>query len=308
MPPTRQNLTRFAWLSIGAALATLALKFGAYAVTGSVGLLSDAAESIVNLVAAFVALLALHVAARPADEDHHFGHAKAEYFSAVIEGLMIFVAAVFIIVTSVQRFLDPQPLENIGVGLGISVVASMINGIVGVFLLRSGRRHRSATLIADGQHLLTDVWTSAGVVLGVVLVAATGWQRLDALIAFAVGINIVRTGWHLIRDSVDGLMDKTIDDERRAQITQVLDRHTSSEVSYHGLRTREAGHQIFGSLHVLVPGTWSVQAGHDLVEDIEGDLRATLPDLDLSVHLEPREDPRAYEPGVRRPPAIFPEG
>ncbi|HPF81442.1 cation diffusion facilitator family transporter, partial [Nostocoides australiense] len=211
MTAQRANLTKFAWLSIAAAIATIALKFGAYVLTGSVGLLSDAAESIVNLVAAFVALLALHVASRPPDDDHHYGHSKAEYFSAVVEGVMIFVAAVFILLTSVERFLHPQGLQNVGVGLGISVIASVLNGTVAMLLLRAGRAHNSITLVADGKHLLTDVWTSVGVVVGVLLVAVTKWERLDPIIAFLVGCNIIWTGWHLIRQSVDGLMDKTID-------------------------------------------------------------------------------------------------
>ncbi|MEI2776714.1 MAG: cation diffusion facilitator family transporter [Tetrasphaera sp.] len=293
----RGNLTRYAWLSIAAAVATIALKFGAYLLTGSVGLLSDAAESIVNLVAAFVALLALHVAARPPDSDHHFGHAKAEYFSAVVEGLMIFLAAIFILLTSVERFLNPAPLENVGVGLGISVAASVLNGVVALVLLRAGRTHNSITLIADGKHLLTDVWTSVGVVAGVLLVALSGWERLDPIVAFAVGCNIIWTGWHLIRQSVDGLMDKALDAEREAEVRAVLDRFTTDEVSYHGLRTREAGHHVFGSLHVLVPGAWSVQQGHDLLEDIEEALRSGHPQLEINIHLEPREDPRAYESG-----------
>ncbi|CCH75657.1 cation diffusion facilitator family transporter [Nostocoides australiense] len=295
MTAQRANLTKFAWLSIAAAIATIALKFGAYMLTGSVGLLSDAAESIVNLVAAFVALLALHVASRPPDDDHHYGHSKAEYFSAVVEGLMIFLAAIFILITSVERFLHPRGLENVGVGLGISAIASVVNGTVALTLLRAGRQHNSITLVADGKHLLTDVWTSVGVVVGVLLVAVTKWQRLDPVIAFLVGCNIIWTGWHLIRQSVDGLMDKTIDAERQEAITAVLDRHTSDEVSYHELRTREAGHKVFASSHVLVPGAWSVQRGHDLVEEIEADLLASVPDLDMTIHLEPREDPRSYE-------------
>lgn len=301
MTAQRAKLKRFALLSIGAALATITLKSGAYLLTGSVGLLSDAAESVVNLVAAFVALLALHVAARPPDQDHHFGHAKAEYFSAVIEGLMIFVAATFILLSSVQRFLDPQPLENVGIGLGISIVASVLNGLVALTLLRAGRQHDSITLVADGKHLLTDVWTSVGVVVGVLLVALTKWERLDAIVAFLVGCNIVWTGWHLIRDSVDGLMDKAIDGERAEAIRAVLERHSGDEVTYHHLRTREAGHQIFASVHVLVPGAWTVQHGHDLVEEIESDLRASLPALDVNIHLEPREDPRSYEAGLPGP-------
>lgn len=301
MTAQRANLTKFAWLSIAAAIATIALKFGAYVLTGSVGLLSDAAESIVNLVAAFVALLALHVASRPPDDDHHYGHSKAEYFSAVVEGVMIFVAAIFILLTSVERFLRPQSLQNVGVGLGISVIASVLNGTVAMLLLRAGRAHNSITLVADGKHLLTDVWTSVGVVVGVLLVAVTKWERLDPIIAFLVGCNIIWTGWHLIRQSVDGLMDKTIDAERAAAVQAVLDRHTGPEINYHELRTREAGHKVFASLHVLVPGRWTVQQGHDLVEEIESDLLASVPDLEMTIHLEPREDPRSYERGVPRP-------
>ncbi|HMT89918.1 MAG TPA: cation diffusion facilitator family transporter, partial [Dermatophilaceae bacterium] len=218
----RENLTRFAWLSIAAAVCTIALKSGAYLVTGSVGLLSDAAESVVNLVAAFVALIALHVAAKPADAEHQFGHSKAEYFSAAVEGVMIFVAATFIIYSSVQRFLAPEPLEQVGLGLGISVVASALNGAVAFVLMRAGRKHRSITLTADGKHLLTDVWTSAGVVVGVLLVALTGWLRLDPIIAFLVGCNIIWTGWHLVRESVDGLMDAAPSPECQAKIQAVI--------------------------------------------------------------------------------------
>ena len=198
---SRAGLARFAWLSIAAALATIALKFGAYALTGSVGLLSDALESLVNLVAAIGALIALIVAARPANAHYHFARTKAEYLSAVVEGVMIFVAAVFIIISSVRRFLDPQPLENVGVGLGISVVAALLNGAVALLLLRAGRRESSVTLVADGKHLMTDVWTSVGVVIGVLLVAATGVLRLDPVIALLVGINIIWTGYRLISSS-----------------------------------------------------------------------------------------------------------
>jgi cation diffusion facilitator family transporter len=291
----RDSLTRYAWLSIAAALATITLKFSAYWLTGSVGLLSDAAESVVNLIAAVVALIALSVAAWPADEFHHFGRTKAEYLSAVIEGVMIFVAAVYIIITAVLRFLNPVELENIGVGLGISVAASLINGAVAVVLLRVGRRHRSLTLEADGKHLLTDVWTSAGVVVGVLLVAITGFLRLDAVVALLVGLNIIRTGWQLIQQSVGGLLDKALEPQAQARIDEVLARFESDEVRFHAVRTREAGHRGFLSMHVLVPGSWSVQRGHDLVEEIEQRLTECVDHLDVSTHLEPIEDPRSYE-------------
>ncbi len=296
--PARANLTRFAWLSIGAAVATIALKFGAYVLTGSVGLLSDAAESIVNLVAAFVALIALHVAAQPADEDHPFGHSKAEYFSAAVEGVMIFVAAVFIIWTSVQRFFAPEPLDNVGIGLGISVAASVLNGIVAMVLMRAGRKHNSITLVADGKHLLTDVWTSAGVVLGVLLVFLTGWLRLDPIIAFLVGCNIIWTGWHLVRESVDGLMDHAPSPECQADIQKILDEFTSREgsaVTIHGVRARVAGHVNHVAFHVLVPGMWTVKEGHDLLEEIESRFHDHFGHIVVDTHLEPIEDPRSHD-------------
>lgn len=292
----RRSLTAFAWLSVAAAVVTIALKTGAWLLTGSVGLLSDAAESVVNLVAAFVALVALRVAAKPADHNHHFGHTKAEYFSAAIEAVMIFVAAVVIIVTAVERFLSPRELENVGVGLAISAVATLVNLAVGLTLLRAGRRYRSITLTADGKHLLTDVWTSLGVVVAVVAVAVTGWLRLDPIIAFAVGVNILVTGWRLIKQSVDGLMDHALADEDHARIIAVLERFTTPEVHFHALRTRESGHQRFVTFHVLVPGSWSVTRGHDLIEDVEAAIRTQLDHAEIIAHLEPTEDPRSYEP------------
>jgi cation diffusion facilitator family transporter len=305
----RRSLAAFAWLSVAAAVTTIALKTGAWLLTGSVGLLSDAAESVVNLVAAFVALVALRVAARPADEDHHFGHAKAEYFSAAIESIMIFVAAVVIIISAVHRFLHPQALENVGIGLAVTAVATGINLAVGVVLVRAGRQHRSLTLVADGKHLLTDVWTSVGVVVGVVLVALTGWLRLDPVVAFAVGVNILITGWRLLARSVDGLMDKALPDEEHSTIIAVLDEFTSADVHFHALRTRESGHVRFVTFHVLVPGNWSVQRGHDLVEDLESAIRDRLEHVEVLAHLEPSEDPRSYEaritgraPMPERPP------
>src|SRR5450756_894372 len=217
------SLTRFAWLSIAAAVLTIGLKSGAYLLTGSVGLLSDAAESGVNLVAAVVALVALHVAARPADHNHDLGHGTAEYFSAGIEGLLIFVAAGFILVTSIQRFLHPVGLDSVGLGLAISTLASALNGAVGVFLVRTGRTHRSVTLAADGKHLLTDVWTSAGVIVGVLLVGLTGWQRLDPVVAALVAVNILVTGFRLVSQSVTSLLDAALPAADVARVSAVLD-------------------------------------------------------------------------------------
>ncbi|HEX6055083.1 MAG TPA: cation diffusion facilitator family transporter [Intrasporangium sp.] len=294
MPQETRDLSRFAWLSIAAALVTITLKTIAWQLTGSVGLLSDAAESVVNLVAAVAVLIALRVAAMPADKNHHFGHAKAEYFSAALEGMMIFVAALVILYTSVDRFLNPRPIENVGIGLAISVLASVVNGVVSFILLRAGRQYRSLTLTADGKHLLTDVWTSAGVIVGVLVVGLTGIERLDPVIAFLVGLNIIWTGWKLIRESTEGLMDVALSKEENRGIAEILARFVSKDVHFHALRTRVSGHHRFAEVHVLVPGRWSVQRGHDLVEEVEAAIHEEFADLSITCHLEPAEDPRAY--------------
>lgn len=291
----RKNLTKFAWLSIATALVTLGLKTGAWLVTGSVGLLSDAAESVVNLVAAIVVLVALSVAAKPADKNHHFGHTKAEYFSAAIEGIMIFVAAVTIVYFAIERFVSPQPLESLGLGLGVSLVAAAINGAVGFVLVRAGRRYNSITLRADGQHLFTDVVTSVGVVIGLLLVWATGWLWLDPLIALLVGLNILWTGWRLLRESTGGLMDVSLPKDVNARLQQILDEHSSPTVRFHAFRTRVSGSQQFMEMHMLVPGAWTVQRGHDAMEDLIDTIVEEFPDLHVSGHLEPIEDPRSYE-------------
>ena len=289
------DLTRFAWLSIAAAITTITLKAGAWALTGSVGLLSDAAESVVNLVAAVVALIALRVAIRPATERFLYGRAKAEYFSAAVEGVMIFAAAGVILVTAVERFLNPRPLENLGWGLAISVVASLINGAVALVLLRAGRTHGSITLRADGKHLMTDVITSAGVLIGVGLVALTGWERLDALVAFAVGVNIIVTGIGLITESVSGLLDKALPAEEHEVITEILRRRMDGTVTFHGLQTREAGQEKYMNVHVLVPDDWTVKRGHDYIDGREHELMEAMPTLHVLTHLEPISDPASYE-------------
>ena len=285
------TLKKFAWLSVAASVVTIILKAGAW----SVGLLSDAAESLVNLVAAIVALIAITIAERPADEDHQFGHSKAEYFSAGVEGAMIFIAAGSIIVLAVERLLNPQELEQLGVGLIVSVIASIINGIVGTMLIRAGRKHRSVTLTADGKHLLTDVITSIGVVVGVGVVWLTGWSALDPIVAIGVGINILFVGGGLVRKSAMGLMDATLSDEDNSAIEAVLDSYRrSGEVDFHELRTRESGVRRFVEFHVLVPGSWSVERAHDLVENVESEIRDKLPDSHIASHIEPIEDDRAY--------------
>jgi cation diffusion facilitator family transporter len=292
---TRADLTRYALLSIVASIVVIALKVVAWRVSGSVGLLSDAAESTVNVVAAIGAFVALRVASRPADADHNFGHTKAEYFSAVFEGVMIVVASAFIIVAAVDRLLNPSGLESVGLGLAISVAATVINAVVGLVLIRAGRAHRSLTLEADGKHLMTDVWTTAGVVVGVFLVALTGWLPLDPLIAIAVALNILFVGGRLVWQSGAGLMDTALPDDDRAALDAVLDRWRADDVDFHDVRTREAGHERFLQLHMLVPGEWSVQRGHDLVERVERELVDTLDHLHVTIHLEPIGDPRAYE-------------
>jgi cation diffusion facilitator family transporter len=289
------RLFRLLWLSIAAAVLTISLKTTAYLLTRSVGLLSDAVESVVNLVAAVVALLALRWASKPADEEHAYGHQKAEYFSAGVEGALIVVAAGAIATTAVGRLLAPQPIEDVGVGLAVSVSASLINLAVGFLLLRAGRRARSIVLEADGKHLMTDVWTSAGVIIGVAAVAITGWQPLDALIALAVAVNIVIAGSGLVRRSVGGLMDQALGQSERDQITDALSRFERDGVHFHALRTRQAGSRAFISVHVLVPGAWSVQHGHDIVEEVETALRERLPYATVFTHLEPAEDPRSFD-------------
>ncbi|MDP9399611.1 MAG: cation diffusion facilitator family transporter [Actinomycetota bacterium] len=289
-----RRLARLVWLSIAAAVVTIALKTGAWALTGSVGLLSDAAESVVNLVAAIFALVAVQWAARPPDEDHAYGHEKADFLSAGVEGALILLAAVTIGTSAVDRLLNPAPIDNVGVGLAVSAVASLVNLAVARVLIRAGRDERSLILQADGHHLMADVWTSVGVVLGVAGVALTGWDPLDPLIALVVAANIVRTGVGLVRGSTGGLMDRALTDAELAPIQTVLRGHAGPEVQFHALRTRRAGSRAFVSVHVLVPGTWPVQRGHDLVERVEGDLRAALGHATIFTHLEPLEDPASF--------------
>lgn len=281
------ELTTFAWLSIATAVLTIALKSGAFLLTGSVGLLSDAAESGVNLLAAVIALVALKVAVRPADHNHHYGHGKAEYFSAGAEGLMIFVAAAVILVTAVQRLLDPQPLESVGVGLAISTVASVLNGVVALVLIRAGRAYRSVTLAADGKHLMTDVWTSAGVIVGVLLVALTGWQRLDPVVAILVGLNILVTGYRLVAQSVTSLLDAAFPPEELARLDALLDGLRTPEVGFGDVRTRESGRHRFVSLTVQVPGGWTVERGHALTDTVEAAIAEAFPDTEVQTHLAP---------------------
>jgi cation diffusion facilitator family transporter len=292
------SLKRYAWLSIAAAVATILLKGAAWWMTDSVGLLSDALESFVNLAAAIMALAMLSVAAEPEDENHPHGHGKAEYFASAFEGFLILVAAASIAYAAVDRLLNPQGLEAVGVGLAVSVVASLINLVVARTLMKVGKEENSITLEADAHHLLTDVWTSAGVIVGVGLVWATGWLWLDPAIALLVAANIVWTGWQLLHRSASGLMDEALPEEQLAAIEAVLADYRARGLDFHALRTRQAGARAFATLHVLVPGEWTVQTGHDWLERIEADIRAAVPRIHVTTHLEPKEDPRSLSDQV----------
>lgn len=295
---------RYAVLSIGAAVTTIALKTFAWRLTGSVGLLSDAVESIANLLTAVVALWALRVAVEPPDAEHHFGHSKAEYLASAFEGLAILGAAIAIAMTAWKRIVDPQPIENVGLGLAVSVGAAAVNGTVAMVLRRAGKRLDSITLRSDANHLLTDVWTSGGVLAGVLLVKVTGWHILDPIVALAVATNIVWMAGRILLETSHGLLDSTIPEGERASLEAILARYRTDDVALHAVRTRQAGPVRFVDMHVLVPGGWSVKRGHDLCETIERDVRDSLPRASVLTHLEPIEDPVSWDdpdlPGAPR--------
>jgi cation diffusion facilitator family transporter len=291
----RKRLIRIIAVAIAVSLLTISMKTAAWLLTGSVGLLSDALESVVNLVAALIGLVVILWSTRPPDEEHAYGHEKADYVSAGFEGAMILLAAFTIAYAAVDRFINPTGLTEVGIGLTISVVASLINLGAATLLIRSGRQEQSMTLEADGRHLMTDVWTTAGVIVGVALVWLTGLERLDPVIALLVAANIVRTGSGLVRDSMSGLMDKALPAGDMASVNDVLSRYSDGSVEFHALRTRKAGRRSFISVHVLVPGEWSVQAGHDFAEKVEEDLRRAVEPATVFTHLEPIEDPVSFE-------------
>jgi cation diffusion facilitator family transporter len=277
-------------LSIGAAVLVIGLKLGAWWVTGSVGLLSDALESFVNLAGATFALWMILLTQQPPDDEHQFGHAKAEYFASAFEGMLIFAAAAVIIWVSVQRLLDPRPLLAVGLGLVLAGVSTVINLGVSIALRRASVRYKSVALEADARHLMTDVYTSVGVIVGVAAVATTGWLVLDPLIAIAVGINILVEGVRLMRMSVDGLMDRSLDEADQALIREALDGYADRGVRWSHLRTRRAGTESWVDVHVQVPGDWTVARGHDIADEIEASLRGMVPGATVMTHLEPRED------------------
>ena len=289
------SLKKFIYLSIAAAVATISIKLAAYFLTNSVGLLSDAMESCVNLAAALVALVMLNLAEKPPDERHEFGHNKAEYFSSAIEGSLIVLAAGTIIWSAVPRILHPQPLEKLGIGLIIALSASLINLAVSIILIRNGRKNNSITLEADGKHLRTDVVTSAGVLLGIVLVKLTGWMILDGIVAVGVALNIIWTGYQLMRKSAMGLLDTALPQNEIQRITGILEDYGQREVKFHSLRTRQSGQRKFISVHLEMPWNWDLRRGHNLAEKVEKDIRMLFPDSPTTVftHLEPAGDPES---------------
>jgi cation diffusion facilitator family transporter len=300
LPP---SIKRYAWLSIAAAIATIGLKTAAWQLTGSVGLLSDAIESSVNLAGALMALAMLSIAVMPADENHVHGHGKAEYFSSGFEGLLILLAAVGIAYAAIDRLLAPRPLEAIGIGLAVSVVAAGVNFATARTLMAAARNARSIALEADAEHLMTDVWTSAGVVIGVTLAWMTGWLWLDPAVALAVAVNVVWTGWKLMQRSTAGLMDASLPSTDVKRIEQVLDSFRAQGLEFHALRTRVAGTRSFITFHILVPGRWTVQEAHDWSERIESDLRRIVPQAHVTTHIEPIEDPVSHlDRDLDRPP------
>jgi cation diffusion facilitator family transporter len=287
------SLKKFVYIAIAAAILTISLKLIAYLLTNSVGLLSDALESCVNLVAAVVALIMLKLAEKPPDQEHGFGHNKAEYFSSAIEGGLIVLAAFSIIWSAVPRIIHPQPLENVGMGLLVAVVASLINLAASTILVKNGKKYNSITLEADGKHLMTDVLTSGGVLLGIGLIKLTGWMRLDGIVAIGVAMNIIWTGYQLIKRSALGLLDTAFPKEEMDNIRRVLEKYEQQNIQFHSLMTRQSGQRKFILVHILMPGIMDIQHGHNLAEKVENDIRVLFPNTQTTVftHLEPIEDP-----------------
>ena len=289
-------LAKFLYLSVAAAIVTILLKFYAYHVTGSMGFLSDALESIVNLFAALFALIMLRISQKPADDGHVFGHSKAEYFSSATEGALILIAAFSIIRTAIPRLFEPAQLENINTGLFFSLLASVVNLVVGLTLIKNGKKRKSLVLEADGRHLMTDVWTSVGVIAGIVMVKFTGWLIIDPIIAILVALNIIYTGYRLISRSASGRMDATIPAEDLEKVTLYLDSLKANEIEYHSLLTRVAGQRKFISMHLLVPGEWSVKQGHDWADQVEETIIGLFDEpVTVSTHIEPVDDPASVK-------------
>jgi len=312
MSSPQKSLTLYGWLSIMAAVSTIALKSYAYLLTGSVGLLSDALESLINLVAAVIMLIVLTISARPPDDTHAYGHEKIEYFSSGAEGIMILLAAFSIGFAAWERLWNPQLLHQLDLGIAVSVFASLINLFVARILIGVGRSRQSITLEADGKHLMTDVWTTVGILIGIAVISVanrfevtlnfakqlglSGWEILDPIIAIGVALHIVWAGLQLIRRTVAGLLDAALSAEEIAEIVAVMEQFVVSDgIAYHALRTRYAGARRFMSVHVLVPGGWTVQQGHDLLESMERQIMDRFDNIDIDTHLEPIEDLASWE-------------
>ena len=291
----RPSLIKFAWLSLGTAVFTITLKLIAYYLTGSVGLFSDALEGFVNLAAAIVVFITLKIVEKPPDDEHEYGHDKAEYFSSGIEGTLIIIAALSILITSIERLLNPQLLEQVGIGLAIALVASAINLVVGQILMRAGKQHDSITLDADGKHLMSDVWTSVGIVGGLTIAMLSGFEWLDPVIAILVGLKIGWEGIQIFRHSAGGLMDVAIVPDERATIEAILDSYVTDRVTWHALRTRQAGSRRFIDVHLLVPGVWPVQKAHDKAEEIANKIQDKVNYAKVITHIEPVEDPNSFD-------------
>ena len=298
----KKSLKKFVYLSIVAAVVTISLKFSAYFYTGSMGLLSDAMESCVNLLAAVIALVMIHIAEKPANENHEYGHTKAEYFSSAIEGALIMTAAVSILWTAIPKLLAPKPIENVGIGLIISFGATLVNLVVGLYLIKNGKEKKSLLLEADGKHLMTDVYTSVGVIAAIILVNFTGFILLDPIIAIVVALNIIWTGLQLIKRSANGLMDVSMTEDEIKLVNDYLDSVKTNEIDYHSLMSRQAGQRKFISFHLLVPGSWTVKQGHDLADRIEENIEDLFPELiTVTTHIEPIEDPaNLHDIGIDR--------
>ncbi len=291
-----RSLNKYLYLSVAAALVTILLKYYAFHATGSMGFLSDALESFVNLFAALFALLMLHISRKPADQEHEFGHGKAEYFSSAVEGALILVAAFTIIRSAAPRLVDPVALENIGTGLLFSLLASLVNLAVGLVLINNGKKKKSLLVEADGRHLMTDVYTTVGVILGIILVQVTGWLIIDPIIAILVALNIIYSGYRLIVRSARELMDATIPEDELERVTAYLDSLGEREIEYHSLLTRMSGPRRFISMHLLVPGEWSVKRGHDCADEVEETIITMFREpVTVSTHIEPVEDPASMK-------------
>ncbi len=292
---TGNRVTRYAVVAVVAAVLTIGLKVVAWRLTGSVAILSDALESFVNLATSLIALIVLVIAARPADEEHAYGHTKVEYFASGFEGAMILIAAISIGYAAVARLLNPVEIVAVPEGIAFTIAAALVNLAAAQLLFRAEAQTDSIALGAGARHLMVDVWTSVAVVVGVILTSATGVARLDPIIAIAVAANIVRTGFELIRRSMLGLIDTALPEEVRERIVRILEENRPAGTQYHAIRTRQAGSWRFISFHMLVPGEWSVQTGHDLLERLEEKVREGVPNCTVFTHLEPIEDPISWE-------------